>query len=232
MTTILDEDEPTWFPDPMNFDDDGLVAVSEKLGTERLIEAYQRGIFPWMKMDFAPHFWCWFSPNPRMILVPEKLKISKSLNRVIQKKKFEIKVDHDFTETMRACASAERPKQESTWIEEDMIRDYSKLHSLGIAHSIEAFLDGERVGGLYGLAMEKVFFGESMFSTVSDASKVCLAYLVGLSHQAGVELIDCQVHTSHLESMGGEEIPRKQYLNFLRSLASSSKSVIDWTVFQ
>lgn len=232
MTTLLDEDEPTWFPDPINFDDDGLVAVSEKLGALRLIEAYQRGIFPWMKMDFAPHFWCWFSPNPRMVLFPEKLKISKSLNRVIEKKKFEIRVDHKFTETMRACASAARPKQEGTWIEEDMIRDYSELHSLGIAHSIEAFLDRERVGGLYGLAMGKVFFGESMFSTVSDASKVCLAYLVELSQKAGVELIDCQVHTSHLESLGGEEIPRKEYLNSLKSLASSSKSVIDWTVFQ
>ena len=228
MTTLLDEDEPTWFPDPINFDDDGLVAVSEKLGTQRLIEAYKSGIFPWMKMNFAPHFWCWFSPNPRMILLPKKLKISKSLNRVIQKKKFEIKVDHDFPETMRACASAKRPKQEATWIEEDMVRDYSELHSLGIAHSIEAFLGDERVGGLYGLAMGKVFFGESMFSTVSDASKVCLAYLVELSQHAGVELIDCQVYTSHLESMGGEEIPRKQYLNSLKSLASSSKSVIQW----
>jgi leucyl/phenylalanyl-tRNA--protein transferase len=167
-----------------------------------------------------------------MVLLPEKLRISKSLDRVIQKKKFEIKVDHGFPETMRACASVERPKQEATWIEEDMIRDYTELHSLGIAHSIEAFLDEERVGGLYGLALGKVFFGESMFSTVSDASKVCLAYLVELSQQAGVELIDCQVHTSHLESMGGEEIPRKQYLNSLKSLASSSKSVIDWTVFQ
>ena len=232
MIFLLDDRYPALLPDPEQGDENGMVAISKTLGTERIIAAYKKGIFPWMKMEQEPFYWCWFSPNPRMILVPEKLKISKSLNRVIQKKKFEIKVDHDFTETMRACASAERPKQESTWIEEDMIRDYSKLHSLGIAHSIEAFLDGERVGGLYGLAMEKVFFGESMFSTVSDASKVCLAYLVGLSHQAGVELIDCQVHTSHLESMGGEEIPRKQYLNFLRSLASSSKSVIDWTVFQ
>ena len=228
MITLLDEENPTWFPDPKDSSEDGLVAVSEKLGTGRLVEAYRIGIFPWMKMDHSPNFWCWFSPNPRMVLYPEKLIISDSLQRVIKNGNFEIKVDFGFTETMRACASAKRPKQEATWIEEDMIREYTKLHNMGITHSVEAFLNGERVGGLYGLAMGEVFFGESMFHTVSNASKVCLVYLTDLCRKAGVRLIDCQVYTKHLESMGAEEITREQYLETLKNLISSPKSVIDW----
>lgn len=229
MITLLDEDEPRWFPNPIEADDEGLVAVSEKLGTERLIEAYTRGIFPWMKMDYDPHFWCWFSPNPRMVLFPNKFKISKSLQRVRKSKKFDIRIDQDFTETMEACAKARRPNQESTWIEKDMIQDYAKLHSQGIAHSIEAFSDGKRVGGLYGLALGRVFCGESMFHTKADASKLCLAHLVEIAETHGISLIDCQVHTSHLESLGALEIPRLEYLKLLQDSMASIESIVDWS---
>ncbi|MDG1139466.1 MAG: leucyl/phenylalanyl-tRNA--protein transferase [Opitutales bacterium] len=228
MITLLNEDEPKWFPNPIEADDEGLVAVSEKLGTDRLIEAYIHGIFPWMKMDYAPHFWCWFSPNPRMVLFPNKFKTSKSLQRVLKNKKFEIRINQGFTETMKACAHAKRPDQEATWIEKDMIEDYTKLHELGVAHSVEAFLDEKRVGGLYGLALGRVFCGESMFHTQADASKVCLAHLVEIAKAHGISLIDCQVHTPHLESMGAQEIARSDYLKLLQDSIISTESVVDW----
>jgi leucyl/phenylalanyl-tRNA---protein transferase len=230
MVTLLDEEEPSWFPNPLKADDEGLIAVSEKLGVDRLIEAYSQGIFPWMRLDHAPHFWCWFSPNPRMVLFPEKFKISTSLLRVINSKKFEIRVNHGFRETMKACATAKRPMQEATWIENDMIEDYSKLHKQGVAHSIEAFLDEERVGGLYGLALGQVFCGESMFHSQANASKVCLAYLVEISIKFGISMIDCQVHTPHLESMGAEEITRAKYIKLLKAYLTSKKSVVNWGV--
>jgi len=230
MVTLLDEEEPPWFPNLHKADDDGLIAVSEKLGTDRLIKAYSEGIFPWMRLDHAPHFWCWFSPNPRMVLFPEKFKVSTSLLRVINSKKFEIRVNHGFRETMKACATAKRPMQEATWIENDMIEDYSKLHEQGVAHSVEAFLDEERVGGLYGLALGQVFCGESMFHIEANASKVCLAYLVETSIKFGISMIDCQVHTPHLESMGAEEITRTEYIKLLKAYLKSKKSVVNWGV--
>ena len=150
--------------------------------------------------------------------------------RVINSKKFEIRVNHGFRETMKACATAKRPMQEATWIENDMIEDYSKLHEQGVAHSVEAFLDEERVGGLYGLALGQVFCGESMFHIEANASKVCLAYLVETSIKFGISMIDCQVHTPHLESMGAEEITRTEYIKLLKAYLKSKKSVVNWGV--
>ena len=137
-------------------------------------------------------------------------------------------MNHGFPQTMRECSTTQRPEQESSWIEDDMIHDYSLLHQQGIAHSIEAFLDGERVGGLYGLAMGKVFFGESMFHKVSDASKVCFACLIDLAQQHGIRMIDCQVHTPHLASLGAREISRTEYLAGLKTLLDPLPSVVDW----
>lgn len=228
MIAILVDDESS-FPDPKESDDNGLVAVSKSLGVDRLIQAYKKGIFPWMKMDNEPHFWCWFSPNPRMVLFPGKLKISKSLKRSVNSAKFEIKIDYGFQDTMIACANAKRPGEQTTWIENDMIKDYSELFQLGIAHSIEAFFDGRRVGGLYGIALGKMFFGESMFHSIPEASKVCLVKLVEICRSAGVELIDCQVYTSHLEKMGGEEINRTRFLQILDSLLKPADSIVPWT---
>ena len=227
MIFLLDDQYPSLIPDPEKADENGMVAVSETLGTERLIAAYQKGIFPWMKMEQEPNYWCWFSRTPNG-LKTIKSKISRSLKKTLLSESFEIRIDHTFEDTMRSCAKSPRPGQESTWIEEDMIRDYTKLHELGITHSIEAFLEGKKVGGLYGLAMGKMFFGESMFHIVPEASKICLAHLVQLSCKYGIELIDCQAHTPHLEKMGAGEIPRNEFSEQLKNFLKDSQSVIPW----
>ena len=228
MIFLLDDQYPSLLPEPEKADENGMVAVSETLGIERLVAAYQKGIFPWMKMEQEPNYWCWFSPEPRMVLRPSNLRISRSLKKALNTESFEIRIDHAFEETMRSCARSSRPSQESTWIEDDMIHDYTKLHELGITHSIEAYLEGERVGGLYGLAMGKMFFGESMFHDVPEASKICLAHLVQISTQYGIELIDCQAHTPHLEKMGASEIPRSEFSEHIKNLLKDSRSVVPW----
>ena len=228
MIFLLDDQYPSLLPEPEKADENGMVAISETLGIERLVAAYQKGIFPWMKMEQEPNYWCWFSPEPRMVLRPSNLRISRSLKKALNTESFEIRIDHAFEETMRSCARSSRPSQESTWIEDDMINDYTKLHELGITHSIEAYLEGERVGGLYGLAMGKMFFGESMFHDVPEASKICLAHLVQISTQYGIELIDCQAHTPHLEKMGASEIPRNEFSEHIKNLLKDSRSVVPW----
>ena len=228
MIFLLDDRYPTLLPDPEQADENGMVTVSKTLGTERIIAAYKKGIFPWMKMEQEPFYWCWFSPNPRMVLHPTDLNISRSLKKAITSSKFEIRIDHSFEDTMRLCASAKRPGQESTWIEDEMIKDYSALHHLGIAHSIEAFIKNEKVGGLYGLAIGKMFFGESMFHREPEASKVCLAELINISTEFGIELIDCQAHTPHLEKMGAVEISRTEFSNKLNHLLKVSESIVPW----
>ena len=228
MIFLLDDQNPSLIPDPIQADENGMVAVSATLGVTRLQAAYQKGIFPWMQMEEEPYYWCWFSPDPRMVLDPSNLRISRSLKKALTDRNFEIRIDQNFRKTMEACAKSPRPGQESTWIEEDMIRDYTKLHELGITHSIEAFLEGKKVGGLYGLAMGKMFFGESMFHIVPEASKICLAHLVQLSCKYGIELIDCQAHTPHLEKMGAGEIPRNEFSEQLKNFLKDSRSVIPW----
>ena len=228
MIFLLHDRNPSLMPEVEKAEDNGMLAVSKVLGIERLTAAYKKGIFPWMKMDQEPHYWCWFSPDPRMVLLPCEFKISRSLKKAIKSETFEVRIDCSLEETMRSCAQSLRPEQESTWIEEDMIQDYLKLHRLGITHSIEAFIAGKRVGGLYGLAMGKMFFGESMFHQVPEASKICLAHLVTLSLQYGIQLIDCQAHTTHLEKMGAKQIPRSIFSNQLQLFLKESTSVIPW----
>ena len=176
MIFLLDDQYPSLIPEPEKADENGMIAVSKTLGTERLIAAYQKGIFPWMKMEQEPNYWCWFSPEPRMVLKPSNLKISRSLKKALLSESFEIRIDHSFEDTMRSCAKSPRPGQESTWIEEDMIRDYTKLHELGVTHSIEAYLNGEKVVTLRFSCRENIF-GESMFHHVPEASKICLVIL-------------------------------------------------------
>ena len=229
MVYLLDDENPSLIPHPQQADENGMVAVSDTLGVHRLIAAYKKGIFPWMRMEQEPNFWCWFSPDPRMVLRPENLKVSRSLQKAVRSKKFEIRVDQNFSEVMRSCANSPRPDQESTWIEADMIKDYKKLHEMGIAHSIEAYLDNERIGGLYGLALGKMFFGESMFHTVPEASKVCLYQLSEISKTYGIALIDCQAHTPHLEKMGASEISRSEFSENLSRLLEQSESVVPWS---
>ena len=225
---FLADKNPELFPDPKKYDDNGLVALSRSLGTSRLIAAYRQGIFPWLKMAQAPNLWCWYSPNPRMLLYPEDFKIPRSLAQSIKRKDFDIRVDYNFAGIMRACASIKRPNQESTWIEPEMETDYGLLHQQGIAHSIEAYCKNELVGGLYGLAIGRAFFGESMFHKRPEASKTCIHYLTEIARNQGVRFIDCQVPNPFLRSLGAREVSRGLFLSQLKEANPYKKSTINW----
>jgi leucyl/phenylalanyl-tRNA--protein transferase len=197
------------FPDPLQAEDDGLVAVGGELTTEYLLSAYCQGIFPWYN-EGEPVLW--WSPNPRMVLYPHELRLSKSLQRTLQSKKFRIKADTNFQEVINRCSRIKRKNQTGTWITKDIISAYSRLHDKGYAHSIETYLDGELVGGLYGISLGKAFFGESMFHEVTDASKTALAWLVDLMVNWDFSFIDVQQSTSHMKSLGARDIPRDQFM--------------------
>ncbi|HHJ19843.1 MAG TPA: leucyl/phenylalanyl-tRNA--protein transferase [Gammaproteobacteria bacterium] len=199
---------------------DGLLAAGGDLSPPRLLNAYSQGIFPWYSPG-EPILW--WSPDPRCVLFPEKLKISRSLKRTLKKDPFDIHFNTAFADVMRACAEP-RPGQDGTWISDDMLNAYIKMHELGYAHSVECWQDGKLVGGLYGMLIGKVFFGESMFSRVSDASKVALVYLCEWLISKDVKLIDSQVHTAHLERMGAEMIPRREFVRLLRQNIDLSHS--------
>lgn len=210
MLYLLDTTDPANpFPDPANAerDPDGLLAVGGDLSPTRLLNAYRRGIFPWFG-ELDPILW--WSPDPRMVLFPEKLIINRSLKKTLRKAPFRITFDLAFEQVIHACA-APRPNEPGTWLSDEMIHSYTQLHQQGVAHSAEAWQDDELVGGLYGIALGRVFFGESMFSKVSNASKIAFTALVERLREAGYVLIDCQVYTSHLESLGAELIPRSEF---------------------
>ena len=187
---------------------DGLLAAGGNLEPDTLLQAYRQGIFPWYNKD-QPILW--WSPNPRCVLFPEKLHISRSLKRTLNKNQFEIKMDTAFTATMQACA-APRKNERGTWINEDMIEAYNTLHELGHAHSIECWHNDKLVGGMYGVQLGQVFFGESMFSRMKDASKAVMVYLCNTIKPA---LLDVQVYSKHLESMGAENIGRNEFEELL-----------------
>lgn len=201
-----------WFPDVAEALEDGLLAIGGDLCTDRLLLAYRSGIFPWFNDDELP---MWWSPDPRFVLFPEELKVSKSMQQLFKRNAFDLRIDTAFEQVVRNCRQASRKGQDGTWISEEIVTAYSKLHQLGYAHSAEAWKDGELVGGLYGIRMGKMFFGESMFSKVSNASKYAFIRYVRQLQQEGVELIDCQVYTEHLESLGARMIPRKLFIDFL-----------------
>lgn len=210
---LLNDD--LWFPPVSEAMEDGLLAAGGDLRTERLLLAYRSGIFPWFNEEDPP---LWWSPNPRCVLFPARLKISKSMQQVMRRKSFEFRTDTDFASVIRNCRHAPRAGQDGTWITDDIIAAYTKLHQLGCAHSAEAWQDGQLVGGLYGIRLGKVFFGESMFSHVSNASKFAFIQYVQQLQAGGVELIDCQVHTTHLESLGAAMIPREEFMRLLGKL--------------
>ncbi len=189
----------------------GLLAAGGDLSPQRLLTAYKKGIFPWFS---AGEPILWWSPDPRMVMFPADIKISRSLHKVLKQNRYTIRIDSAFSAVMRACA-APRHGQSGTWIHPDMIVAYENLHQQGWCHSVETWLDDELVGGLYGVAVGKVFFGESMFSRVNDASKIALVYLARQLQQWNFGLIDCQMKTSHLASMGAMEIPRQEFTNLL-----------------
>lgn len=190
---------------------DGLLAIGGCLSAQRLVNAYRKGIFPWYNPG-EPILW--WSPDPRLVLFPEQVKISHSLHKTLKKQLFEIHYDLAFEKVMQACA-APRSEQSGTWINQSMLNAYQDLHRLGIAHSIEAWQNGELVGGLYGLAIGQVFFGESMFHRRTDASKVAFIALTKQLHRWGFKLIDCQISSPHLISLGAETISRKQFASLL-----------------
>lgn len=208
--------EPDFPPvDSALHEPDGLLAAGGRLDPDWLIAAYERGIFPW----FGPEDpILWWSPDPRMVLLPSAVRVSRSLRRRLRRGEFEIRFDTDFAAVIRACAQPREPGG-GTWIVPAIQRAYLRMHELGHAHSVEAYADGGLVGGLYGIALGKVFFGESMFARVTDASKVALAHLARFLELRGFELIDCQMSTDHLRSMGGFEIARGDFARRLERLA-------------
>lgn len=199
----------TRFPDPALAEPDGLLAVGNDLRAERLLVAYSQGIFPWYNDD-TPILW--YSPHERFVLFPDELKISKSLRQVIRSTRFNVTHDHAFAEVIAACAGQPRRGQDGTWITKDMQEAYNRLHRLGRAHSVEVWSDSKLTGGLYGIGLGTVFCGESMFSGEANASKVALT---SLCQSGKYSLIDCQVYTDHLASLGARLIPRWEYLGYL-----------------
>ncbi|SDR92729.1 leucyl/phenylalanyl-tRNA--protein transferase [Mucilaginibacter mallensis] len=203
-------DERLLFPEPALAEEDGLLAVGGDLSTKRLLLAYQNGIFPWYSDD-SPILW--YSPHERFVLFPDELKVSKSMRQVLRSGKFTISMNKAFSDVIEACSVVERIGQDGTWITEDMKAAYKQLHAEDYAHSVEVWEQGSLVGGFYGVQVGHVFCGESMFSRVSNASKTALIWLC---NSGLYKLIDCQVHTEHLESMGARMIPREEYMALLR----------------
>jgi len=200
------------FPHPSLANEDGVLAIGGDLSTERLHLAYRNGIFPWFE-DGDPIVW--WSPNPRMVLYPHKLKVSKSMRNVINQNKYSITFDKSFSEVIDNCKSISRNNQDGTWITPDMKRAYVDLHDRGIAHSVEVWEGEELVGGLYGVNIGKVFCGESMFSKKSNTSKLAFISLVRKLEEENYFMIDCQLYTDHLASLGAEEIDRDKFLSDL-----------------
>lgn len=197
------------FPDPSLAEEDGLLAIEGDLSTERLLLAYQNGIFPWFGDD-SPILW--YSPKMRFVLFPNDVKISKSMRQIMNSKKYTITVNKAFEDVINACAAIKREGQESTWITTEMKEAYIKLHQLGFAHSIETWENDKLIGGLYGVMMNNIFCGESMFSYQSNASKMALIWLC---QNIELKLIDCQIHSNHLESLGARMIDRESFMKFL-----------------
>ncbi|MDC3079180.1 leucyl/phenylalanyl-tRNA--protein transferase [Flavobacteriaceae bacterium] len=200
------------FPSPEQASDEGIVAVGGDLKPERVMLAYRKGIFPWFESD---DFLLWWSPDPRMVLFPDQVKISKSMRAVLRKKKFEVTFNKAFDDVLEACAKVKRFGQSGTWITPGLMEAYSTLHTQGHAHSVEVWEEGVLVGGLYGIDLGTVFCGESMFSKANNASKVALISLSKELKKNKYKLIDCQVPTQHLASMGAESIPRSEFLTYL-----------------
>lgn len=213
MPVYLLSEAPT-FPHPSFASREGLLAVGGDLSLERLLSAYGHGIFPWFS-EGEPLLW--WSPDPRLVLFPHEFNVSKSLKKVLNRSQFDITIDGAFRRVITECAETRMAQKEPTWIVGDMIDAYCRLHESGFAHSVEAWQKGTLVGGLYGVSLGKCFFGESMFTAVSNASKVAFACLVDFLTSQAFHMIDCQVTTTHLVSLGAREIPRDRFLTLLQT---------------
>ena len=200
------------FPPPELAEENGLLAVGGDLSAKRLLLAYSKGIFPWYS---AGEPILWWSPSPRLVIIPDEFKVPSRLSRFIKQKKYKVTMDHAFQQVISGCASAADRQDKGTWIDDDMIEAYTLLHEMGYAHSVECWMDDELVGGLYGIALGKIFFGESMFSRQSNASKVAFVYLAEKLLERGFDLIDCQLKTEHLMQFGAREIPGVEFQDLL-----------------
>ena len=219
------DDNDYAFPSAELAEKDGLLAIGGDLSPLRLLNAYANGIFPWYNED-EPILW--WSLDPRLIIRPGEMKVSKSLRHTLNTDKFEVRIDTRFKAVMQHCANTPREGQDGTWISKDILEAYCKLHELGFAHSFETYLDDKLVGGLYGIAIGKAFFGESMFHSVSDASKVAFYYLHQFLKAHGFKLIDCQQETPHLKSLGAYAIPRHDFLIELEDLVTEPSMIGNW----
>lgn len=220
------DDNDYAFPSAELAEKDGLLAIGGDLSPMRLLTAYANGIFPWYS-DGEPILW--WSLDPRLIIRPGEMKVSKSLRHTLRSGKFEVKIDTRFRSVMTHCANTPREGQQGTWIVKDMVEAYCRLHEMGFAHSFETYQEGKLVGGLYGLSIGKVFFGESMFHTVADASKVAFYHLHLFLQSHDFELIDCQQETPHLKSLGAYAIPRHEYLKELEKLVLEPSLMGAWS---
>lgn len=203
-----------YFPPVKNADPEGILAIGGDLSVERILTAYKKGIFPWYEGEYI----LWWCPDPRFVLDPMNIKISKSMQSLLKKKKFDFTINKAFNEVIRNCKIIKRHDQDGTWITDEMEKAYIRLHRLGYAHSAEVWQNGKLAGGLYGIRLGKVFFGESMFSIENNASKYALIKYTQQLIQEGTELIDCQVYTKHLESLGAGMISRTKFIDKLNRL--------------
>ncbi|HZV97725.1 MAG TPA: leucyl/phenylalanyl-tRNA--protein transferase [Methylophilaceae bacterium] len=216
------------FPPPSQAlrEPNGLLAAGGDLSPERLLAAYRLGIFPWYS-EGQPILW--WSPDPRMVLLPAELRISRSLARRLRKTDYEVRFDSAFTKVMQACADTYRLGQDGTWITADIIRAYTQLHELGFAHSVETWINGELAGGIYGVAIGRMFYGESMFHHVTDASKIAFVHLMKYLQRNNFGMMDCQMKTLHLASLGAREIPREEFAHALAKLVNYSDAPGKWS---
>ena len=213
------------FPDPNLADAEGLVGLSQDINPERLKEAYSKGIFPWFEEQ---NLFFWFSPDPRMVLFADDLKIHKSMRPYFNQQKFKVTFDTAFLAVIKNCAGTKRGPENTSWISENFIKAYTELHDQGFAHSLEVWSGNELVGGLYGVSLGAAFFGESMFSAVPSASKFGFITLVQWLKKQQINLIDCQVYNTHLASLGAKEMPRKQFLETLKITQKEPTKVGKW----
>lgn len=220
---LLDKEHSIYLLDENNFDfpteemmNDDLVAVGGDFHPQRIINAYEQGIFPWF-IDEYNHIH-WYSPNKRMVLYPNEFKVSKSLKKTIKNKGFTVKSNENFEDVIKNCSNIKRKHEDETWIDNNFIQAYTNLHKLGIAFSIECYLEDELVGGLYGLLINDIFCGESMFAKEKDASKVAFYHLCKQAEENNIKLIDCQIYNEHLESLGAKEIKREEYFKILNNM--------------
>ncbi len=208
---------------------DGLLCVGGDLSSKRLILAYENGIFPWFSENDPL---LWWSPDPRLVLFPEQIHVSRSLGKIIKQNKFTIRVDTAFEKTIHACSNLRKRQGAGTWLVDEMINAYIALHQRGVAHSVETWRDGRLVGGLYGVSLGKSFFGESMFSVESNASKIALVFLAAHLNHHGFHLIDCQITSDHLINMGAVEISRQRFLEIIKPSVRQTPDPDPWKTGQ